>query len=116
MIGGELVAYIKAVADTWVAAAEATGQEAVAAKGADVYGRDFYITQILASYSGAAVGLLMVKNDTTTVAEFYVHNAAAIAFPMPLRVHVAQGKQLSVTLASGGAGVTGKVVVVGYTD
>lgn len=68
------------------------------------------ITGVAVSYSGAATGgKVQVKDDTTVVFEVDITAAGptVIAFPRPIKGTA--NKAMSVVLAAGGAGVTGKV-------
>lgn len=78
-------------------------------------GKSHYITLIRASYSSPSTsGVLTLKVDGVPIAEAHVHGYAEIAWNPALGI--VEGKTVSAELsASGTAGVTGSVLLSGYT-
>lgn len=98
--------------EQWEATAEATAATATATKAAAVKTRHF-VTDVFASFSAAAIALLTIKRGATVILRQYVHNAERLHFRTPLRGNV--NEAVSAELASGGAGITGEVNLVGYS-
>lgn len=99
----------------WVETGSADNATATATRVAYTKGYH-HITKIIASYSTSSPsGLLVVKKGADTIMEYYVHGSREINFDNPIRGDF--NESVSVELAaSGGAGVVGKVVLVGFSD
>jgi hypothetical protein len=96
----------------WAVTGSALNALAAATKAGEV-GKVHYISTVIASYSGAATGLLQVKDGTNVIMAHYVVNSSVISLPEPIKTTA--GNAASAELADGGAGITGKVNLVGFT-
>ncbi len=96
----------------WVVKDSQVNALATATKAAAT-GQTHYITAVFAGYSGAATGLLQIKDGATVVAEIYIVNAGVVSLPYPIKATA--GNAVSAELAAGGAAVTGKVNLAGFT-
>ena len=99
--------------DGWVALGSADNALATATKAAEA-AKSHYITAIVASYSTAKTGLLQIKDGAAVIAEHHIVNSDMITLPTPIKITA--GNAVSAELvASGTAGQTGKVNLIGYT-
>jgi hypothetical protein len=74
-----------------------------------------YITSIAGSFTAAVAGkVLQLKDDTTVIGEFAVHNSFVHNFAKPMKITANKDASL-VLAASGTGGVLGKVTLSGYT-
>lgn len=96
----------------WAANDSAVNDVATATKAAES-GKQHCISNVTASFSAAAIALLEIKEDSTTVFSTYVHNGQVVTFPTLFQFRV--GAAVSATLAAGGSGVTGAVSMAGLT-
>lgn len=101
--------------DGWIEKGSADNATATATKAAAA-GKRHYITSVSGSFTAAAAGkVLTLKDGTTVLGEWAVHNQFDQAFPLPIRATL--GNAVSAELAaSGTAGVLGKVTITGFTD
>jgi len=78
-------------------------------------GLSTYVTSVSGGYSAAAAGkTLILKEGSTEIARWYVHNSFSLSFPSPIKLQ--PGKVANLELeASGTGGVTGAVTLTGYT-
>lgn len=97
--------------DGFVATANATNALATATKAA-VTGKTHYITGVSASYSAAAIGTLQIKDGSTVIWEGSIHNQRDVKFK---GLRATTGNAVSAELAAGGAGVVGRVNIMGFT-
>lgn len=98
---------------TWVVTATADNNIATATKAAET-GKSHYVTSISGSFSAAAIQLMQLKDGTTTIGNYHVHNQRDIVFAKPIKITA--GNAVSLTLAaSGSAGVVGAVTLAGFT-
>ena len=73
-----------------------------------------YITSVSASYDEAvAGGKLELKQGSTVLATWFVHNQFALTFDSPIKL--APGTVANLVLAPGGNGVDGVSDMTGYT-
>lgn len=97
----------------WVARDSKDNALATATKAA-VAGSSHYITNIFASYSATATGLLQLKDESTVIAEFSVVDSAVVNLGAPIKI--TKGNAVSAELAASGSGGTvSKVNLVGFT-
>ncbi len=96
----------------WTVVATADNAIASVSKAA-VTGKAHYITAVHASFSAAAIKLL-IWSDGTTERRMYVHNQRDIAFSEPVKVDDATAFVGSLA-ASGTGAVIGALTVHGYT-
>jgi hypothetical protein len=81
---------------------------------AGVGGQKHYVTGLHASFSAAAIKTLTLKDGSTVLQTFHVHNQRDIA--LPHAVEITAGSAASAVLAaSGTGGVLGAVNLSGYT-
>lgn len=99
----------------WIAVDSDDNSASNATQAAPDSGQSHYVTGISGGYSGAVAGaLLQLKDDTTVIATFPVHNSFSETFPSPIQISA--GKPTTATLAaSGSGGVVGYVNLIGYT-
>jgi len=97
----------------WSETATADNAAATATHAAES-GNAHYVTGVSGSFSAAAIKLLTLKDGSTIIGNYHVHNQRDIVFDEPLRI--TSGAAVVVSLAaSGSAGVIGAVVVTGFT-
>lgn len=98
----------------WIAVDADDNAASTATQAAPGDGCRHFITSLSGSYSAAAIKLLTLKQGTTVIGRWYVHNAFHIEFPTPvtLEPNTAANAELA---ASGTGGVTGAVTMTGYT-
>jgi hypothetical protein len=78
-------------------------------------GKHHYITGVIAGYTAAAVAKkLTIKAGATTIAVRTFSDGIEILFPRPVRVEANTAVSAELD-ASGGAGNTGRVTLLGYT-
>jgi len=94
----------------WIASGTATATTAMATKTAES-GKQFTISGVDASFSAAAIALLVVKEDSTVKWSGYVHNQRAV----DLNIGLSVGSEASAELSSGGVGIVGYVNLKGNT-
>ncbi len=106
---------ITRIAGSWVSTANADNALATVTRTAPGNGLRHFITSISASFSAAVAGkLLVLKQGTTEIARWYVHNQLHIVFDSPIEIDPARA--ISVELAaSGTATVIGAATVTGQT-
>jgi hypothetical protein len=77
-------------------------------------GQAHVLAGVVSSYDAAPTGGTLTIADGTTTLAWSVTAAgpAPVTFPVPLRFAV--GAQVTVTLAAGGSGVTGKLSLLGH--
>ncbi len=82
---------------------------------AGVAGKTHFVTGISASFSAAVAGkLLTLKDDTTVIGNYHVHNQRDVPVPKPIKI--TQGKAAELSLAASGSGGTlGTVTLTGFT-
>lgn len=98
----------------WTVTATADNGAATATKAAES-GKAHYITGVSGGFSAAIAGKLMtLKNGTTVVGNFHVHNQRDISFPFPIRLDTGAAAELSLA-ASGAGGSIGAVTLTGFT-
>lgn len=99
----------------WIVTANATNATATASRAADANTTSrHYVASVSGSFSAAASGILMVlKQGSTEIGRWYVHNALHVVFESP--VAIAPNTACSVELSAGGAAVVGAVDLCGYT-
>lgn len=99
---------------TWSVSDNRDNATTTATRVADANGRSHYITGVLASYSAARVGEVVITCDATTLGRMFIHNEGVLQFSQPLIGN--PGAPVSVTLAASGApGTFGAVTLIGYT-
>ena len=97
----------------WSVTVTADNAAATATKAAEAR-KAHYITGIHASFSAALIKLLTLKDGTTVIGNFYVHNQRDILFAKPVRI--TEGALAEASLAASGAGGTiGAVTMTGFT-
>lgn len=97
----------------WIESANATDATAQATRAAPPAGQSHYVTRVVASFSDpAASGLLTLDRGGGNLL-VHVHGAVELDFSSPIAGGAGQAVTLS--LAAGGAGVVGRVNLVGYT-
>lgn len=97
----------------WSITATADNAAATATRAAEA-GKSHYITAIFGSFSAAAIKLATLKDGTTVIGNYYVHNADSVPLARPLKITSGAAAELSLA-ASGTAGVIGAVTLKGYT-
>lgn len=99
----------------WIETANASNATATASRAADANSTSrHYVTGVSGSFSAAAAGILLVlKEGSTEIGRWYVHNALHVVFDTP--VAIAPNTACSAELSAGGSGVTGAVDLTGYT-
>lgn len=99
--------------DSWVETANATNATATATHAAatdKIHG----IHTIIVDYDDAAADrAIIVKFDTTEQFRFNVKDKRIVNLPVPLRA--SENEAVSVEAAAGGAGIVGRVTLVGTT-
>lgn len=99
----------------WTAQDADDNAASTASKTAPSGGLSHYITGISGSYDAAVAGAtLQLKDDTTVIAAWEVHNSLHVSFPSPIKI-TAGNATSAVLAASGTGGVTGRVNLIGYT-
>lgn len=99
---------------SWTATAVSADNAAVSVTKAAESGKSHYITNISGSYNVAKIKLMTLKDDTTVISNFHVHNQRDIAFAKPVKITAGKAAELSLQ-AGGTAGDIGAVVMTGYT-
>jgi len=79
-----------------------------------VAGERHFITSISASFSVANIKLLELKDDTSVIGNYHVHNQRDIVFEKPVEITVAKAANL-VLAASGTATEIGAATMTGFT-
>lgn len=99
---------------SWSVVAEATNANAVATRAAAAGMRHVLVT-VDATYSSTSTsGVLTVEFGSTVVAKKYIHGSGSLDFTYKGLI-ADKNQSIVVTLASGGAGVTGIVTITGYS-
>lgn len=99
---------------TWTVTATADNAATTATKTAES-GKAHYVTGLSASFSAANAGkLLTLKNGTTVIGNFHVHDQRDLVFPSPIRIDTGAAAELSLA-ASGTGGQIGAVTLTGFT-
>ncbi|MAA66532.1 MAG: hypothetical protein CL581_17380 [Alteromonadaceae bacterium] len=86
-----------------------------ATKAAPFGGLSTYVTSVSGGYSAAAAGkTLILKEGSTEVGRWYVHDSFSLSFSSPIKLSPGTVANLELE-ASGTGGVTGAVTLTGYT-
>lgn len=100
---------------SWIEKDTDDNSESTATRAAPAGGMSHYITGVAGGYGAAAAGkTLILKEGTTEIARWYVHNSLAIEFVSPVKLSAGAAANL-VLAASGTGGVSGTAVLKGYT-
>ena len=99
---------------SWVSQATADNSAATATKSASGKNSHF-ITGVAGSFSAAAIKTLILKEGSTELARFHVHNNFSMTFASPIKLQPGTVANL-VLAASGTGGVDGTAVLIGYTS
>lgn len=97
----------------WTVTITADNAAATATKAAETK-KAHYVTSIHASFLSAAIKLLTLKDGTTVIGNFHVHNQRDIIFPRPVRITMGALAEASLA-ASGAGGNIGAVTMTGFT-
>lgn len=102
-------------AATWTEQATSAADAAVTVTHAGTVNFAHYITAVIASFDIVPTGgkLLEIKDGATVIVSIHVSDPPILVLSVPIRLSV--GNDVIITLASGGAGVVGKLNVTGYT-
>lgn len=74
-----------------------------------------YVTGVHGSFSAAIAGKLMtLKDGSTVIGNFHVHNQRDVLFARPVRITPGAAVELSLA-ASGAGGTIGAVTLTGFT-
>lgn len=100
---------------SWVETDTQANATATATRAAPSAGIAHYISGVSGTFEASVTGAtLILKDGTTEVARWHVHDAFALAFPSPIKLSPATAANLELA-ASGSAGVDGTANLVGYT-
>lgn len=100
---------------SWVEEANADNAAATASKAAGGAGVKHYVTSVSGSFSAAAVGKeLQLKDGSTVIGRWYVHNQLHVTFPVPVEI-TANTAVSAVLAASGNLTEIGGVTLTGFT-
>ena len=72
-----------------------------------------YITSVSGAYSAAAIGKLELKQGSTVLATWHVHNQFALTFDSPIKLD--PGAVANLVMAAGGSAIVGAANMTGYT-
>lgn len=97
----------------WTVTATADNSAATATKAAES-GKAHYICSISGSFSAAVIKLMTLKDGTTVIGNFHVHNQRDVTFDRPVRITTGAAAELSLA-ASGAGGTIGAVTITGFT-
>jgi len=97
----------------WTETVTANNAAATVTHAAETVGAH-YITSISGSFSAAAIKLMTLKDGTTVIGNYHIHNADFIPFAKPIRITMGAIAELSLA-ASGTGGVIGAVTMTGFT-
>lgn len=97
----------------WAETTTADNGTATATRAAES-GKAHYVTSIHGSFSAALIKLMTLKDGTTIIGNYHVHNQRDVVFAKPVRI--TQGAAAVLELAaSGTGGQVGAVTMKGYT-
>lgn len=78
-------------------------------------GKAHYVTLIVASFDGSGnTASLSINDGGTTIGTVTIHDNFELELSRPLRMST--GNKAEISLATGGAGVTGHVFLAGFTE
>ena len=97
---------------TWVERAEATAGDATATHAGET-GKSHYVVGVIAGYDAAQIGTVDIIDGGDVKISQPIHNAGVIPLPKPLKITA--GSDAAAVLSAGGAGVVGKVNILGFT-
>jgi|TARA_B100000925_G_scaffold287582_1_gene267108 hypothetical protein len=107
MISREISSFVATDADN--------NATSTATRAAPSEGLSHFITSVSGGYSGAAAGkTLILKEGSTEVGRWYVHDSFNLSFSSPIKLSPGTVANLELE-ASGSGGVTGAVTMTGYT-
>lgn len=97
----------------WSVTGTADNATASATRAAET-GKAHYVTGIHGSFSAANIKLMTLKDGSTIIGNFHVHNQRDVHFDRPLRI--TQGNAALLELAASGVGgQIGAVTITGFT-
>jgi hypothetical protein len=77
-------------------------------------GKSHYVTYIGGSYNGkVGGGEMLLKDGAQIVGDYFIHDQRGVPLTYPLKI--AEGNEVSLSLAAGGLGVRGACTLQGYT-
>ncbi len=97
----------------WTETATADNSAATATRAAEA-GFAHYVTGISGSFSSALIKLMTLKDGSTVIGNYHVHNQRDIVFEPPVRISTGAAAVLSLA-ASGTGGQVGAVTITGFT-
>lgn len=100
--------------ETWSENDNRDNAPAIATRVASTIGKRHHVTGILASYSTARVGEVVITSGAQTLGRVFVHNSGEFSFPQPL-IGLSSTAVTATLAASGAPGTFGAITLIGYT-